>query len=130
MKTQEELIEQFNNFYFIDVYTGERHQDRVLKDITEEKDEEVRNNNTYGWYWEEIEYGKLMTIVKWEMMREGWYRDRYYKQITSPESRRDVKVEEGGMIEGIGIAMNIEEFELYKNVKNKLFKHGKVETSI
>ncbi len=130
MKTEEELIEQFNNFYFIDVYTGERHQDRVLKDITEEKDEEVRNNNAYGWYWEEIEYGKLMTIVKWEMMREGWYRNRYYKQITSPESRRDVKVEEGGMIEGIGIAMNVEEFELYKNVKNKLFKHGEVETSI
>lgn len=130
MKTVEEVVEQFKSFYFIDIYTGERNQERILKDITEETDEEIKNNNTYGWYWEELEFAKLATIARWERMRKGWYQDRYYKQITDSENRRDVKVGEGGMIENVGVAMSEEEFELYKNVKNKLLKNGKVEVSI
>ena len=42
MKTVDEIVEQFKSFYFIDIYTGERNQDRVLRDITEEQDEEIK----------------------------------------------------------------------------------------
>lgn len=122
MKTVDEIVEQFKSFYFIDIYTGERNQDRVLRDITEEQDEEIKNHNAFGWYWEEIEFAKLATIVRWETAKKGWYQDRYYKQITDSANRRDVKVGEGGMIENVGVAMSEEEFELYRQVKQKLLK--------
>jgi len=120
MKTVDEIVEQFKNFYFVDVFTGERNQERVLKDITEENDEELKNNNMYGWYWEELEFAKLATIQRWNKMRKGWYQEDYYDKIVNTDKRRDVKKDEGGMIDNVGVSMNKEEFELYKQVFEKL----------
>ena len=120
MKSVEEIVEQFKNFYFVDVFTGERSQDRVLGSITNEKDEELKNNNMYGWYWEELEFAKLATIHRWKKMRKGWYQEDYYDKIVNTKNRRDVKKDEAGMIENVGVSMNKEEFELYKQVFEKL----------
>lgn len=120
MKTVEEIAEQFKGFYFLDIYTGERNQERILKDITEEEDEEIKNNNTYGWYWEELEFAKLATIARWERLRKGWYQNDYYDKIVNTANRRDVKADETGMIENVGVSMSKEEFETYKQVKQKL----------
>lgn len=120
MKTVDDIVEQFKNFYFVDVFTGERNQERVLKDITEENDEELKNNNMYGWYWEELEFAKLATIQRWNKMRKGWYQEDYYDKIVNTDKRRDVKKDEGGMIDNVGVSMNKEEFELYKQVFEKL----------
>lgn len=120
MKTVDEIVEQFKNFYFVNVFTGERNQERVLKDITEENDEELKNNNMYGWYWEELEFAKLATIQRWNKMRKGWYQEDYYDKIVNTDKRRDVKKDEGGMIDNVGVSMNKEEFELYKQVFEKL----------
>ena len=74
----------------------------------------------YGWYWEELEFAKLATIQRWNKMRKGWYQEDYYDKIVNTDKRRDVKKDEGGMIDNVGVSMNKEEFELYKQVFEKL----------
>lgn len=125
VKTIEKVLSDFMNFYFIDLQTLQPNQEKIQQDITEEKDEAIQTANASGLLWEELEVCKLITIDRWLNQKEGFYQERFYKQITDTVNRRDVECDEMGVIENVGISMSEEEFNIYKQAYNQLYLEWK-----
>ena len=124
-KTIEKVLSDFMNFYFIDLQTLQPNQQKIQQDITDEKDEAIQTANASGLLWEELEVCKLITIDRWYNQKEGFYQERFYKQITDTVNRRDVECDEMGVIENVGISMSEEEFNIYKQAYNQLYLQWK-----
>ena len=125
VKTIEKVLSDFMNFYFIDLQTLQPNQQKIQQDITDEKDEAIQTANASGLLWEELEVCKLITIDRWYNQKEGFYQERFYKQITDTVNRRDVECDEMGVIENVGISMSEEEFNIYKQAYNQLYLQWK-----
>lgn len=111
--TREEILDSYDGLFFFNLDLQANGE--AIGKITQENIEAI-----FGFQKEMHFVNKMLTIQKYYSQRGDFYKQRFKGVITSPKTERD----ELGIIERYGVAMSVEEFDLFDSVFNELFKIG------
>jgi hypothetical protein len=111
--TREEILDSYDGLFFFNMDLQANGE--AIGKITQENIDAI-----FGFQKEMHFVNKMLTIQKYYSQRGDFYKQRFKGVITNPKTERD----ELGIIERYGVAMSVEEFDLFDSVFNELFKIG------
>jgi hypothetical protein len=110
---REEILDSYDGLFFFNMDLQANGE--AIGKITQENIDAI-----FGFQKEMHFVNKMLTIQKYYSQRGDLYKQRFKGVITNPKTERD----ELGIIERYGVAMSVEEFDLFDSVFNELFKIG------